>query len=480
VQGDYDGVSRWGLCCGIAGKGDQEKTKGLGFKGGMHAFGLFLFGGSRNSLATKYEKAKQGMSGKATVEGEAIGLRNSEVTSELRPPQKAKPVEAMKPPAAPPQPPQPAAPPAPVLPPPPPPPPPPDVTFKEKTHSEESVPVAGAAAKVPSSPPSIPKTGDGKTHLDLIKEGGFNLKKIPPKGDAPKPPPPPLSDPKGEDLGDILLRAERPGGNESSDDMPTPVDPEEQAETEAMIKELNAKKALEEEKQNQQQAEKALKDARTELAALPTVQRDDHTGELTDDEINNLVIPEGKEKTKFIYLDFLKQRVDSHPVVRGCMRNAVPELPEKGEDIAAGQQRKEIGIDQLKKALSGLRGEIKAKVPELKEKRGQLHKMQTQTAQAKVAFMEAKIAGGEDANAKQVEYDGLQQKMIALREEVKVLQDNIRATRECAENIIERIAPKDNVLSLEDINKRKAEIRKQITDSGSSESGEIEESANNW
>ncbi|MDR1366754.1 MAG: hypothetical protein LBJ13_02485, partial [Puniceicoccales bacterium] len=49
--------NRWDLCCQIASQEAAGKTGRLGFKQKMHAFQLFLSGGSTDSLREKCKKA---------------------------------------------------------------------------------------------------------------------------------------------------------------------------------------------------------------------------------------------------------------------------------------------------------------------------------------------------------------------------------------------------------------------------------------
>jgi broad specificity phosphatase PhoE len=63
-----------------------------------------------------------------------------------------------------------------------------DAPAERKLPTAEDIAAAKALAeKEPEPVPAelLPKTGDGKTHLELIKEGGATLKKV--DGPAPKP-----------------------------------------------------------------------------------------------------------------------------------------------------------------------------------------------------------------------------------------------------------------------------------------------------
>ncbi|MDR0740647.1 MAG: hypothetical protein LBF34_02975, partial [Puniceicoccales bacterium] len=77
VQNDFAGLSRWDLCRNIVCQGNQDKTKGLSLKQGLHAFGLLCFGGRTSTLQARCEKIKTGMSGEAGIPGETIDLRES-------------------------------------------------------------------------------------------------------------------------------------------------------------------------------------------------------------------------------------------------------------------------------------------------------------------------------------------------------------------------------------------------------------------
>jgi hypothetical protein len=63
-----------------------------------------------------------------------------------------------------------------------------DAFAERKLPTAEEIAAAKALAETepePVPPELLPKTGDGKTHLELIKEGAASLKKV--DGPAPKP-----------------------------------------------------------------------------------------------------------------------------------------------------------------------------------------------------------------------------------------------------------------------------------------------------
>jgi hypothetical protein len=68
-----------------------------------------------------------------------------------------------------------------------------DTPAERKLPTAEEIAAAKAQAEKepePLPPELLPKTGDGKTHLELIKEGSATLKKV----DAPAPKPLPTAE----------------------------------------------------------------------------------------------------------------------------------------------------------------------------------------------------------------------------------------------------------------------------------------------
>jgi hypothetical protein len=288
-----------------------------------------------------------------------------------------------------------------------------------------------------------PPTVDGKTHLDLIKEGAFQLKKIPPKEDTPKP----VRSQDGfmqfamkSESNNSVSEEESDGwGFEAPGSTQTP-EQIEAAETEATQKAQERK---------QQELEKAFNDAQQELATLSGQQAKDHVGETMDSVISGLTLPEGR--TDNVHNGSFTKTIQDHFTAYKIVESVVPELLQKDQMIK---------FDKLKELLSKLQEIVKAGVTELKEKRAQLHDLQRQAAEAKVALAEAKLNGSEEVAAKQVAYEKLSQEMIALEKEVKVLQGNMVDYTYFAKGIVEPFKPAEGVVTKEELREKLGAIRK--------------------